>query len=325
MKWNIKAMIMLMMVSTMMVMSSTNWMSMWIGMEINMISFVPIMKMNYKESSGSTMIYFMAQSMGSSLFLYSLLSMWFQSPSIHSSSMLVLMMASMMIKMGLPPMHMWMITVLNNLTWMKCFMLMTWQKIAPLTVTSKLAALINETFTLALMAAIIGAIGGINQTSIRKIMGYSSVSHMGWMLTLTSNNTKWMAYLLLYAMLTFTLCYMMNSENMFYLNQINMINKMNKMAFMINMLSMGGLPPMIGFLPKWIAIQTMINNNLTVIASIMIMSSLITLMFYMNMIMPTMSTSIVTNKIKIMPEKNYSWMIIVSLMTPLALTMNILI
>nr|UPI55299.1 NADH dehydrogenase subunit 2 [Neuroctenus sp.]WIL06183.1 NADH dehydrogenase subunit 2 [Neuroctenus hainanensis] len=324
MKWNIKLMTIMMIMSTVMVMSSSNWMSMWIGMEINMISFVPIMKMNNKESSSSTMIYFMAQSMGSSLFLYSLLSMWFQSPSNHSSSMMIMMMASMMIKLGLPPMHMWMIIVMSKLPWTTCFMLMTWQKIAPLTVTSKLTALTNEMYMTALVTSIIGALGGINQTSIRKIMAYSSISHMGWMLTLTSNN-KWIIYLTLYSLMTATLCLMMNYENAYYLNQLHLTSKINKMALTINMLSMGGMPPMIGFLPKWMAIQTMINNNMTLIASLMIMTSLMTLMFYLNMITPMMSMSSQTNKLLMNKQKNYSWMITMSMMTPLALTLNVLI
>uniref|UniRef100_UPI0031F421DA NADH dehydrogenase subunit 2 n=1 Tax=Yangiella montana TaxID=3141511 RepID=UPI0031F421DA len=325
MKWNVKMMILLLLMSTVLVMSSTNWMSMWIGMEINMVSFVPIMKMNNKESSSSTMIYFMAQSMGSSLFLYSLLSMWFQSPSNHSSMMMLMTMASMMIKMGLPPMHMWMIIVMNNSSWPTCYILMTWQKIAPLTVTSKLTQMINETFIIAMIASIVGAMGGINQTSIRKIMAYSSVSHMGWMMTLSTSDMKWITYLLLYSTMTLVLCFLLHSESMFYLNQLNLMETTNKMAFTINMLSMGGLPPMIGFLPKWMTIQMLINNNLIIVASIMIMTSLLTLMFYINMIMPLMSLSSSINKTSMIKEKNYSWMIIISMMTPLALTMNILI
>nr|YP_010373850.1 NADH dehydrogenase subunit 2 [Neuroctenus yunnanensis]UPI55390.1 NADH dehydrogenase subunit 2 [Neuroctenus yunnanensis] len=311
-------------VSTVMVLTSKSWMGMWIGMEINMIGFVPLLKAKNKESSSSSMIYFLTQSMGSSLMLYSLLSMWFQSPSGHSSLMMTMMMASIMIKMGLPPMHMWMIYVLNNSSWSCCFILLTWQKVAPLTVMYHLNQTINETMTMAMMTTIIGSIGGINHTSIRKIMGYSSVSHMGWMMITLNNINKCTMYFIIYTIMVYTMCQMLETENMFYLNQFMLTNKINKIAITLNMLSMGGLPPMIGFLPKWIAIQTMINNNLVMIASIMTMTSLITLMVYMNMISPMMTMSNTMNKTAITTEKDYSRMIIISMMTPLALSINIL-
>nr|UWI71993.1 NADH dehydrogenase subunit 2 [Neuroctenus yunnanensis] len=311
-------------VSTVMVLTSKSWMGMWMGMEINMMGFVPLLKAKSKESSSSSMIYFLTQSMGSSLMLYSLLSMWFQSPSGHSSLMMIMMLTSIMIKIGLPPMHIWMIFVLNNSSWSSCFILLTWQKIAPLTVMYHLNQMINETMTMAMLATIIGSIGGINHTSIRKIMGYSSVSHMGWMLIMLNNINKCIIYFIIYTIMVLMVCHMMETENMFYLNQFMFTNKINKIAITLNMLSMGGLPPMIGFLPKWIAIQTMINNNLVMIASIMTMTSLITLMIYINMMSPMMTLSNTMNKTAITTEKDYSRMIIISMMTPLALSINIM-
>jgi NADH-ubiquinone oxidoreductase chain 2 len=48
-----------------------------------------------------------------------------------------------------------------------------------------------------------------------------------------------------------------------------------------SLLSLGGLPPFLGFLPKWIVIQAIITNNTTTLATIVVVTSLITLYYYL--------------------------------------------
>nr|UPI55286.1 NADH dehydrogenase subunit 2 [Mezira sp.] len=324
MKFNNASMIVIMLLSTLMVMSSNNWFSMWMGMEINLMSFIPILKMNNKESSNNMMIYFLSQSMGSMLFLYTLLATWL-TPSNHEQLMMSMIMVSMMIKLGMPPAHTWMIMMLNNMDWMNCLLLMTVQKLAPMTVMYSMTNMVNETFIIVTIATIIGTIGGINQTSLRKMMGYSSISHTGWMVMLTTHNTLWMSYFTIYTMIVFMICFMLNNESIFFLNQLNMMKLNNKISFSINMISMSGLPPMMGFVPKWIAIQYLINSNMTVIAFIMVMTSLLSLYFYMTMVLPSLTMESTTIKMMPKTEKTYSMMTILSLTMPLFLTLNILI
>ena len=48
-----------------------------------------------------------------------------------------------------------------------------------------------------------------------------------------------------------------------------------------SLLSLGGLPPFLGFLPNWIVIQTIITNNIAPLATIVVVTSLITLYYYL--------------------------------------------
>nr|UPL65805.1 NADH dehydrogenase subunit 2 [Brachyrhynchus triangulus] len=324
MKWNIKMMFMTMILSSMMVVSSSNWLSMWMGMEINMISFVPMMVLNNKEPSKSMMIYFLVQSISSSMLLYSLMTMWLLSPGNHSSLLINMMMVSMMIKSGLAPMHTWAIIIMNNMSWIMCIILMSWQKLAPLSVMFTISES-KTMLTMACISAMVGSIGGINQTSLRKLMGYSSISHMGWMLTMAHSN-KWLLYLFMYSLTAAMTMMMFSKENLFHINQLSMMNKTNKISLSINMLSMSGLPPLMGFLPKWMAVQYMIESKMIIMLLIMIMSSLLTLMYYMSIMFPIMMMSMTSNKTMVSyTENNYSMLTIMSLTMPVMLTLNALI
>nr|YP_010866020.1 NADH dehydrogenase subunit 2 [Piezodorus guildinii]WGT93128.1 NADH dehydrogenase subunit 2 [Piezodorus guildinii] len=271
------------MLSTMITLSANNWISMWIGLEINMMSFIPVIlnNNNNKSSSEAAMIYFITQSI-SSLMLFMMVLLNIYNYLMNKEIMNYIITLSILIKLGAAPFHSWMPKIMSMMNWQKCIILMTWQKIAPLMMMSNLNTnmIINMSI---IWSIIIGSLGGINQTSLRKMMGYSSINHLGWMLAIIKNINLWMSYLIIYSMLITMICLMMNKYNIFFINQMNMINMKNteKISFLIMMMSMGGLPPFIGFLPKWITIQSMINNQEYIMIMIMIMFSLIILMYYL--------------------------------------------
>jgi NADH-ubiquinone oxidoreductase chain 2 len=54
------------------------------------------------------------------------------------------------------------------------------------------------------------------------------------------------------------------------------------------LISLGGLPPFLGFIPKWLVLTNLISNNLFLLRIILVISSLITLFFYLRIIFPAM-------------------------------------
>nr|YP_009258841.1 NADH dehydrogenase subunit 2 [Libiocoris heissi]AFI54708.1 NADH dehydrogenase subunit 2 [Libiocoris heissi] len=313
-----------MMMGTMMVTSSNNWITMWMGLEINMMSFVPMMKSKSMESSKSMMMYFLMQSLGSMMMMISLLinSSILLTPDSMETMVNSLIIISMMIKMGLPPMQTWMIKTMQSMNWTPCLILMSWQKIAPLTIINQ--TINNQLTTIIIVtASFTGAMGGINQTCLRTIMAYSSISHMSWMMLLTCNSKLWITYMMIYLIMMTTICKMMKSENIFYLNQFNSLNHNNKMTFTLNMMSMGGMPPMIGFIPKWITIQSAVTTNNIPIITMMSILSLITLMYYMNMISPYLMKSSLTTKMQMKKShKTSTTMLVMMLPTLMMLSLT---
>nr|YP_010760818.1 NADH dehydrogenase subunit 2 [Nysius graminicola]WEY35857.1 NADH dehydrogenase subunit 2 [Nysius graminicola] len=273
--------------STLIAISATSWIGMWMGMEMNLMAFIPLIsKSKNKKSSQAMITYFLVQSISSIIFLFSILISKFIviSPNFMNETLNLLMMISLLIKLGAAPFHKWLPEMMTNLNWMEIFILSTWQKIIPLYVLSNM---INHKIMIisVILSAIIGAIGGINTSSMRKIMAYSSINHMSWMLVIMISQPQWYNYLLLYSFMMLIVCLTFNQNNFLFINQaMNNESTMTKLMISSMMLSMGGMPPFIGFLPKWMALQSMINNQMLIIMMVMIMMSMMTLFYYMRMI-----------------------------------------
>nr|WDZ67353.1 NADH dehydrogenase subunit 2 [Carcinoscorpius rotundicauda] len=278
----------MMLLGSLITMSSSSWFMAWIGMEINLMGFIPLISSHSnKRYSEASMKYFFIQSIASSIFLFSfLLSFSFlsiiQSISMNPWMISSIMILSLTVKLGASPFHMWLPTISEGLSWMNCFILMTWQKIAPLSMFSLINQKSLTMLVIIFLSAISGSIGGLNQTSLRKIMAFSSISHMAWILaSMYLSKTLWIMYLLIYSILIFSIIYNFLFLNIFHINQIftNQSNNLNMFIF-INFFSLGGLPPFFGFLPKWLIIIQLIQNNMMFLMFILISSALINLYFY---------------------------------------------
>uniref|UniRef100_A0AAU7YTT3 NADH-ubiquinone oxidoreductase chain 2 n=1 Tax=Rhopalus tibetanus TaxID=3151528 RepID=A0AAU7YTT3_9HEMI len=287
--------------SSLITMSANNWMGMWMGLEINLMAFIPLISsINNKKSSQAMMIYFLTQSLGSITFLFSILlnSMLFMSPMFIEELTKMMIMIGLMIKIGASPFHMWLPEVMSNLGWMECLILMTWQKLAPLTVMNNMIPNNMFVYLSSGMSAMFGALGGLNQTSLRKILAYSSINHLGWMLLLMSMSSTWYKYLMIYSIMMFMICMLFFKKNTYFINQINSsaYSMMEKYTYVMMMLSLGGLPPFLGFLPKWMVIQSMIKSDLNMLLLIMMLFSLMTLFFYMRMMSSMILSYTMINK-----------------------------
>nr|YP_010437822.1 NADH dehydrogenase subunit 2 [Euphaea ochracea]UTB53954.1 NADH dehydrogenase subunit 2 [Euphaea ochracea] len=273
--------------------SSNSWLIMWIGLEMNLMSFIPIIYGNKTPyESEASMKYFLIQAMASMMLLMSVLSAEMMT-NINSWQNMVLISALLM-KMGAAPFHLWFPNVMQGLNWINCFILMTWQKIAPMVMASY--QLLNNKFinSIIILSVIVGAIGGMNQTSIRKMMAYSSISHIGWLLTaLLMSEYYWMMYFIMYTILNMAVIIILNSYAMFQLQQIfnTKMEATVKFTMFTSMLSLAGLPPFLGFLPKWMIIQNMIMFKEYLMILIMVMTTLITLYFYLRMMYSAFSFS----------------------------------
>nr|QDI93804.1 NADH dehydrogenase subunit 2 [Tuxedo cruralis] len=286
MKTSSKTLFMMMLIiSTILVISSSSWLNMWIGLEINLMASIPLMSSPKNIFlSQSTMMYFLIQSMSSMMFITFILMNKYIFLWMSSDLSKIMIMLTMMMKMGMPPFHMWFPEIMNKMSWPLCMMLMTWQKLAPMYIVSMTINMNKVTITVICISAIMGAIGGINQTSTRKIMAYSSMNHMSWMFSCAAMFKKsWIVYMTMYTMLMMIISTMMYTYNIMFVNQMNTLTNKNmeKMNIISLMLSVGGLPPFLGFLPKWVTIQYMISSKEFLMMVVMMMTALVTLMYYL--------------------------------------------
>nr|AIY61828.1 NADH dehydrogenase subunit 2 [Leptomyxotermes doriae] len=269
--------------------SSNSWLGAWMGLEINLMSFIPLMS-NVKNmyNTEASLKYFIVQVLASATLLFmvvmkTLTEDLFTLESNTHTSMIIC--TPLLLKSGAAPLHWWFPGVMEGLSWENCALLMTVQKAAPLMLMSYLIDINAFTLSIILLSTIVGSIGGLNQTSMRKILTYSSINHTGWMLiALTTSETLWAMYFAIYSVLALTVVSAIKLSGTSFINQTMMTNKeatLMKFMMFTSLLSLGGLPPFLGFLPKWIIIQTMITNNMAPLATIVVVTSLITLYYYL--------------------------------------------
>nr|QPK42053.1 NADH dehydrogenase subunit 2 [Falconius longicornis] len=286
--------------STIISITSHSWLGMWMGLEINLLAFIPLISQDKPNPFYlSSIKYFIIQAIASITLIMTFITTLTKMFN-HNEMLLMTMSMSFLLKIGAAPLHFWLPEVMENLSWDNCIIIMTWQKIAPMSALQYLQTNQSIMMTFILTSAITGAIMGLNQMSLRKLMAYSSINHIAWMLAaMQSNLVIWMQYILLYSTLTIIISLMFKSHNIFMMNELFMSNKnlmMSKLTLMMSVLSMGGLPPLLGFLPKWLVIQELLVNSLFITMVTLIMSSTITLYFYMKMFMSSGMYSFMESK-----------------------------
>nr|ADL57135.1 NADH dehydrogenase subunit 2 [Cynops orientalis] len=282
-------------VGTITTLSSYHWFLAWMGLEINTLAMIPLMtKLHHPRATESATKYFLTQATASALILFStIMNAWMTGEWTivnmnHNTSTTILTIA-LAIKLGVAPFHLWLPDVLQGLNMMTCLILSTWQKLAPMALLILTSHHLNTNLLtlMALTSMIVGGWGGLNQTQMRKIMAYSSIAHLGWMVMImpfTPNLAllNLLVYLILTSSMFLTLM-ALNSTNMNKLS-ISWLKTPTLAALsMVVLMALGGLPPTSGFLPKWLILQEMTKQHLNALSVIMAMSALLSLFFYLRL------------------------------------------
>lgn len=269
-----------------MALSSSNWLFTWLALEINILSFIPILlhNANQQQLERATK-YFLIQALGSRLILIYRSRMWFEiSLPVPYSTILII---SLLIKLGAAPFHFWYPQVMSGSPWFTCFLLSTWQKFAPIF----LLALVLRTSPLFLasgiLTAFIGGLVGINQVRLRAIMSYSSLTHIGWIMALISMLYPITAilYFILYSILIIPLFIVFYYTNITYISSMRILrNILPLIGLLISLLLLvlSGLPPFAGFILKWISIYQLWSAPKLIY--LLIISSLLRAYYYLNLL-----------------------------------------
>ncbi len=267
--------------------SSSSWIIAWIGLEINLIRFTPLLINKLNPKSIEIIIkYFLVQAIASIvIILIGLLLINASSLNIYSYAG-ILITISLALKSGVAPFHFWFPQVIEYAEWFQACLILTWQKIAPLIL---LCFFLNPIiYLIILSSAIIGMFGGLNQTSLKKILTYSSIIHSSWLISvLFIRDTLWWFYFLTYVSITVSIIIPISIFQLTSIASINQIkiNTKPKMLISLNLLSLAGLPPFLGFTIKLSSINIIIIYSFNwIILITLIISSLVAFYFYCRII-----------------------------------------
>ena len=206
--------------------SSESWPTIWIMLEVNLISFLPLLTQQWSVKK-VRILYFIVQSVGS----LSLLAGGVISDRTDSYRKWVTI--GLLLKASLSPLHFWgapLVIVLNK--WMGYFFL-TWQKAAPvallITVTTKYLLWI-----ILIINRMVAVICGVGRKRLLLVIFFSGLLHMRWVMASPIRTA--FSYFLLYTITTAPIFFTHHNLPLLMLNT-------------------AGLPPLTGFFIKLIVLQ----------------------------------------------------------------------
>nr|ABR28209.1 NADH dehydrogenase subunit 2 [Lamprotornis shelleyi] len=275
--------------------SSNHWIMAWAGLEINTLAILPLIsKSHHPRAIEATTKYFLVQAAASTLILFSsMTNAWstgqWDITQLTCPTSCAILTSAIAMKLGLAPFHFWFPEVLQGCSLTTGLLLSTAMKFPPITLLYMTSQSLNPSLliTMAILSTALGGWMGLNQTQIRKILAFSSISHLGWMAAIIVYSPK-------LALLNFYLYTMMTAAVFLILNSIKTLNLATLMTtwaktpslsamLMLTLLSLAGLPPLTGFLPKWAIIQELVNQEMAPAATIIALLSLLSLFFYLRL------------------------------------------
>nr|YP_009122019.1 NADH dehydrogenase subunit 2 [Mugilogobius chulae]AJH65777.1 NADH dehydrogenase subunit 2 [Mugilogobius chulae] len=274
--------------------TSSHWLVAWMGLEINTLAIIPLMaKQHHPRATEATTKYFLTQATAAATLLFAsttnawLTGQWDIQLMTHPIPTTIIILA-LALKIGLAPLHTWLPEVLQGLDLFTGLILSTWQKLAPFSLLLQIPAANQQVLILlGLASTLVGGWGGLNQTQLRKILAYSSIAHLGWMLIILQFTPS----LTLLALIT----YVIMTSSLFLIFNYNTTTNINSLATAwakaplltsiapLLLLSLGGLPPMTGFMPKWLILQELTKQQLPMTATIAALTALLSLYFYLRL------------------------------------------
>nr|AAL16582.1 NADH dehydrogenase subunit 2 [Cerdale floridana] len=274
--------------------ASSHWLLAWMGLEINTLAILPLMtQSHHPRAVEATTKYFLTQSTAAATLLFATMTnAWLTGQwNIHlmlDPVPLTMVVLALSLKIGLAPLHTWLPEVLQGLDLITALILSTWQKLAPFILLMQIPAQ-GQTImvALAITSTIVGGLGGLNQTQLRKVLAYSSIAHLGWMMLVL----QFYPSLTALALVT----YILMTSATFLALTLSAATTVNALAlswttaplltaiFPMALLSLGGLPPLSGFMPKWLILQELTKQSLPLTATLAALAALLSLYFYLRL------------------------------------------
>lgn len=313
------------MLGMMVLASAAHFLSLYMGLELMALSIYALVALNREsaQSAEAAMKYFILGALASGLLLYGI-SMIYGATGVlefkavaavisegkANSKLLLLGITFIMVglgfKFGLVPFHMWVPDIYQGSPTAVTLLIASVPKIAAFAMLMRLLVdgMIGLHSTwgdmliiLAVLSMGLGNIVAIAQTNIKRMLAYSTISHMGFLSLgiLTGTTEGYVAslfYTLVYALMSlggFGMIILLSragfeAENISDFKGLNQRSPWYAFVMLILMLSMAGVPPMLGFWAKLSVISQVVHAQMYVLAVLAVLFSVIGMFYYLRII-----------------------------------------
>ena len=306
----------------MVMISSNDLMVFYIGLELQSLALYVLATFNRDQlkSSEAGLKYFVLSALSSGLLLYGcsliygfsgstnfdVISNQLNSTNYVLTFGIVFILVGLAFKISAVPFHMWAPDVYEGSpTSVTLFFTMV-PKIAALTVFIRFLYvpflnLIDQwqmiIIFLSIASMLFGAIAAIGQTNIKRLIAYSSISHIGYTLAglATGSNEgiqSSIVYITIYVImnLAFFSCLLMLKRNNQYYEDIDDLSGLSKnhpllsLSLLVILFSLAGIPPLAGFFAKFYIFTAVLEQSMYFLAIVGLLSTVIAAFYYLRII-----------------------------------------
>lgn len=287
---------------------SDNLLTLYLGLELQTFSIFILIAKNRTsiKSSEAGLKYFMLGAISSGFYLLSLVLLFLYGFSLNlkdilffSSDLVIfisvtLISLSMCFKLSLFPFHFWIPDIYEGSSWDILSLIATLPKISIICIITQILINSNILLSVSLLSIIIGTLGALNQSKLKRLLAYSGVSHMGfiilgYIILSKSNIVVGSLYLFIYVLTMLSLLILIinnNTKNEYIieLGGMKFTNKILSITLILIILSIAGIPPLSGFISKWYLIWMVIENQYNISSIIIILFSIIGIGYYLRIV-----------------------------------------
>lgn len=284
--------------------SANNLLAIYIAMELQSLSLFILIakKRNSVDKVEAALKYFVLSSISSGFFLLgSALYFSFNGScdlytlSISTLSLeKVLIIVALLFKLSAAPFHIWAPDIYQGCDNSSLILLGTLPKISILGVMIVLLPNVKLILFATIISLLVGCVGALNQTNIKKLLAYSGIINMGFILLGISTNSfsgieASVLYVFIYSLSFLFFIFIINlfmsqRDNISEFSGLLGVNTVLLVSTAFLVLSLAGIPPFAGFLIKWIILTTAISYNFIFSSIISIVCAVIAGVYYLRLL-----------------------------------------
>jgi len=309
----------------MLLISANNLVMIYLGLELLALSSYALVAYdrNSRRGSEAAMKYFVLGSVASGLLLYGMSMIYGATGSLDLATIsavvsgegandillvfgLVFLVVGIAFKLGVVPFHMWIPDVYHGAPAAITLFISSVPKMAAFAMAyrlldSGLSGLHSDWQQMLAVLAVLSMIGGnlaaIAQTNIKRMLAYSTISHMGFVLLgmlpgTASGFGASMYYVIVYSIMSaaaFGMVILLSrhgveAENLRDFQGLNKRNSWYAAIMAMVMFSMAGVPVFVGFFAKWLVIKAALDAGLMWLALLAVVFSVVGAFYYLRVV-----------------------------------------
>ena len=291
--------------SSLLLVSSINWFSIYLAIELQTLTlFILVaLKRDSAYSTEASLKFFVLGAVSSGLFLFGCVLLYGVAGTtsvqeINSNLTAdvgkILVTISLLFKLSVVPFHMWAPDVYEGSPTIITALLTTVPKIGVFSILVQVGPVTNVVLICAVLSIVYGAIGALNQTKVKRLLAYSGIGHMGFILFGVAIGSfesiqAGLIYMIIYVIMSicsFSILLSLNLTKDFII-EVKELSRNNPVVggtLALTFLSTAGIPPLAGFLSKWLVLLSGVSSGYYVISLIVVVSSVIAGVYYVRVV-----------------------------------------